>query len=99
MAAEWSDEELVGYIESHSHTELALVANAHVKRLLDLAGLEMPSHLEQRAFIGCHYHDIKEILADARATIRARTQGPPLFPCSSSREASSNTTARSTCSS
>lgn len=65
----WTDADFLEYIDIHSRTELALVANKDVRRFLKLAGREMPSHLEDRAFIGCHYCDIKEMLEDARKAI------------------------------
>lgn len=68
----WSDADFIEYIDIHSRTELALVANKDVRRFLKLAGREMPSHLEQVAFIGCHHYDIKEMLADARRALQTK---------------------------
>lgn len=69
--AEWSDEELIGYAELHSRSELALFACAHVNRLLVLAG-EKPLRSD-KGFISVH-----EPLMDAIvAKIRARQQMTP----------------------
>jgi hypothetical protein len=61
-----TDEELLTYIEDHSHTELALVCNAHVRRLMELAREQMPENLKHVAFISCKHHNIKDIIVRAR---------------------------------
>jgi hypothetical protein len=73
MPADWTDRELLDYIETHSHTELALVANADVKRFLDLAGYEMPERFKGVAFIPCRYEAIKKLLAEARERLKEAT--------------------------
>lgn len=77
MSREWTDEELVSYIESHSRTEVALVSNAHVRRFLDLAGEKMPEHLAHRAFIHCYHDDIRELIVAARRRMRIKLVPPP----------------------
>lgn len=69
---EMSDEQLLTYIEDHSHTELALVANSHVRRLMALAREPMPPNLEHVAFISCKYHSVKDIITRARRFMRLR---------------------------
>lgn len=71
---EFSDEQLVRYIELHSHTERALVYNDHVRRFLALAGEPMPADLERVAFIACHYSDIYELLKRAKANLAAQAK-------------------------
>ena len=72
MSDEWTDAELLDYIEHHSHTELALVAKAHVKRFLALAGKELNPWLEQRAFIPLKYPHIKDQLEKARSGLKQK---------------------------
>lgn len=69
---EWTDQELLDYIETHSHTELALVANAHVRRLMGLAREPMPPNLEHVAFISCKHHNVKDIITRARRYMNMR---------------------------
>lgn len=67
-----TDKELLDYIESHSHTELALVSNKMVRRLMELAREPMPTNLEHVSFISCKYHNIKDTIARARRYINIR---------------------------
>jgi len=73
----WSDQDFLEYIDIHSRTELALVANKDVRRLLKLAGREMPCHLEQVGWISCKHYDIAEILSDARKATSTTNAPPP----------------------
>lgn len=68
--AEWSDEELIGYAQIHSRSELALFAVAHVNRLLVLAG-ERP--IPGGGFLSVHEPTMDAIVAK----IRARQQMTP----------------------
>jgi negative regulator of replication initiation len=61
-----TDKELLDYIDAHSRTELALVSNKMVRRLLELAHESMPENLKNVAFISCKHENIKDILARAR---------------------------------
>jgi hypothetical protein len=67
-----TDEQLLTYIEDHSHTELALVSNAMVKRFMELAREPMTPSLEHAAFISCKYHNIKGLLSRARSYLNLR---------------------------
>lgn len=67
-----TDKELLDYIETHSHTELALVSNVMVRRLMELAREPMPDNLKNVAFISCKYENIKDIIARARRHMNLR---------------------------
>ena len=67
--ADFTDYELVEYIDTHSRTERALVHREHVRRLLTLAGRAVPDDLP--AFVGVHYCDCRAIIEDARASVKA----------------------------
>jgi negative regulator of replication initiation len=67
-----TDKELLDYIETHSHTELALVSNKMVRRLLELAREPMPENLKNVAFISCKHENIKDIVARARRYMNLR---------------------------
>jgi hypothetical protein len=70
---DFTDEELISYLDAHSRTERALVSNAHVRRLLALAQIPwdtMPETLRSAAFICCRYENIFGILSSARANLR-----------------------------
>jgi hypothetical protein len=66
--ADFTDRELVEYVDAHSRTERALVHREHVRRLLTLAGRAVPDDLPE--FVGVHHRDCRQIIEDARAGMK-----------------------------
>lgn len=80
MKDTWSDEELIGYIETHSKTELGLTHNDHMRRFYELVGgygegvLDAAYPKGSNKFYPIAYEDIKESIAEARENIRKKGQ-------------------------
>lgn len=77
MVDTWTDEELIGYIETHSKTELGLTHSDHIKRLMKLAGhsdelLEISYPTGSNRFFNIAYVDVKDVIAEARENIRKK---------------------------
>ena len=59
---DWSDEEFLNYVASHSQTDRALFHASHVRRLVAMAGAEEEyqhalSSLGPDSFLAIHWHD------------------------------------------
>jgi len=68
-----TDEALLGYIETHSETELALTSGRDVKRLLTLAGENPDTYfggrLEDRAFYNFYSEQAHPLVKRARENL------------------------------
>lgn len=64
----WDDESFLGYVETHSRTELALFHRDHVLRLLELAGREPPDHIG--AFVSVQADVADVLVSEARERLR-----------------------------
>jgi hypothetical protein len=69
---DWTDEELLGYVELHSMTERALFHVSHVNRLLELAG--NPGRFDGNGFTDLHYQDAKPLIEEARRRLAEQAQ-------------------------
>jgi len=57
-----NDEEFLNYCRAHSLSDRALFHIDYVKRLLKLAGMELPGHTQNNDFIRIDRYEMKEIL-------------------------------------
>jgi len=72
MAKPFTDEELVGYFEIHSKTDLALFHWTHIRDLLTLIEEPLPEGLSQREFWPFHWLDHKRFIRAARKRLSAK---------------------------
>ena len=60
-----NDDDLLGYFEIHSRTELALFHRGHVTRLFELAGRDVPADLPK--WLSVRYDVADPLVKEARA--------------------------------
>lgn len=73
---EWTDEFLLGYVELHSESELALFSLAHVNRLLRLAG-DSRYPLKKPAFLRVDRWTAKPLVEAARERLKDQSCPTP----------------------
>jgi len=66
VSSEWTDEEFLQYVETHSQTPRALFSDEHVRRLCRLAGREAPQF---SGFLAVHYETAKPLIDAARTRL------------------------------
>lgn len=65
-----TDEDFLGYVSLHCETERALFANAHVRRLCELAGREAPQDLSENGLTAVPRNVAMPLVAEARRRLR-----------------------------
>ncbi len=76
------DDQFLGYVEIHSHTERALFTVSQIRRLFDLAEVSCPIRLSEdpERWYTLDYYDAKPLVDKARTRLTELRTNERLFP-------------------